>query len=300
MDSPGRNVNPQTGLPTYCNGLNGATILKVSERDASDDTHKQSIDLKLPDNDEYNNILFAGTLKDFENDTPGFIQFKGITAKEAVGKKILSTGLVLWRSSGPIFVERLLSGSSIPPALNGPNKPKSREEMSPCWALMGGGMFYTTRDREGTAPAGAVEMVADGDDWGAEWAVHTFKDKSDTAKAQKKADADLDARKCRCGNFKTPNYADGLCNACRGTAGSPAADVVGRTAANAALNRVTPFKRSRTEEEEEAENKYADIKSCPKCEKDLSSLGPLRKLRHVTRCSPAAGSLDKNVIEEID
>ena len=66
-------------------------------------------------------------------------------------------------------------------------------------------------------------MCEDGEDvTDVDWPAHTFKsvgalaDERDIKRRQDAAD--LAARKCACGNFKTPGHVDGLCNACRSKA----------------------------------------------------------------------------------
>ena len=140
-------------------------------------------------------------------------------------------------------------------------------------------------------------MIAEGDDWGSAWPVFQYKDRTEEADRRRQKKAELAARKCACGNFKTPGKADGLCNSCRGAAvavestSKPAsATRAGQTTSTFATERKKGIKRPRAGSDDEAASSEHDIKEggtpfeCPTCGKDLLRLGAYRRERHLEKC----------------
>lgn len=260
------NINASTGLPYFDDSVVGCKITGFTSNDGSHDI------IKLVDSrDDIKHEIWAG---ETNADGAGFFNLKSVTAATIVGQSIKSVGLALFRASGELFIQPHLDPA---PAhlFRGPSAAKSGERMGVAFVLSGGGTVFPTRDRAGQEPIGCMLMCEDGEDvTDVDWPAHTFKsvgalaDERDIKRRQDAAD--LAARKCACGNFKTPGHVDGLCNACR----SKAAPSPSTSAAS---------KRKCAE----PENPFDNVNVCPHCSKDLSALGPLRTERHITRCDQA-------------
>ena len=125
-----RDVNPATGLPWFDDGLVGCKIISFEDTvlhlDRENGTGKQAV--------------YAGTMQanqhSDDEETGDFFDTHNIDEADLVGKKILSTGLVLWRKNGlgpDMFV------ANLDPApgwiLNGPRAARPGDEVSVCWAV---------------------------------------------------------------------------------------------------------------------------------------------------------------------
>ena len=132
---PAVEINPKTSLPHF-HDLTGMTIVRVQEERRGSEPACVALDV--------DNQILAGMDLDFDDDgPPGFFHTQGLTAAQCVGKKIVSTGIIVWRASRLDVVPRI---DPAPPYLfQGPHKIRSGEQMSVCWALEGGGVIYSTR-----------------------------------------------------------------------------------------------------------------------------------------------------------
>ena len=331
-------MDPRTGLPYFDESLIGSTIASITPATR---TSTAVLHLKPPKQGAGMQAIYAGT-PDNQNNHNGSFETYAAGPDEFIGKTITTTGIVLWKSGEPIaFVKGPLKGSLE--GLLKAQKPQGfsweaepGDKLSVCWAVGGlrGFIFpvmsseYNTDDDD-LGPTGAQETYADGGEFGAEWAVHTFRkppSRKERALMLLQAASAEAARRCKCGNFKTSGMADGLCNGCRAKPTYGAASASGSTSARSAGTRTTApaqspthtafngagnrlgggggasggggdatatqahgKKRARVEGAAApgAEEEYAGINACPRCNMDLSDRGPLRTQRHVEKCNGA-------------
>ena len=326
-------MDPRTGLPYFDESLIGSTIASITPATR---TSTAVLHLKPPKQGAGMQAIYAGT-PDNQNDHNGSFETYAAGPDEFIGKTITTTGIVLWKSGEPIaFVKGPLKGSLE--GLLKAQKPQGfsweaepGDKLSVCWAVGGlrGFIFpvmsseYNTDDDD-LGPTGAQETYADGGEFGAEWAVHTFRkppSRKERALMLLQAASAEAARRCKCGNFKTRGMADDLCNGCRAKPTSGAASTSGstsvrstgtgtavpaqsptRTAFSGAGNRLGGGsggggdatatqahgkKRARVEGQTatSAEDEYAGMNTCPRCNVDLCDRGPLRTRRHVEKCN---------------
>ena len=335
-------VNPQTGIPQFDDSVVGCTVTSIKPATATSPAvlnldppaWSASCPVGFDDYGPGEQAVIAGTMQDGEDERVCTFSTHNVSAASLVGKKILSTGLVLWRDDEPIeFVAPSGRGPWARPRVNpspgwllkGPRAAKPSDKFSVAFCVGLRALIYPTVEG-GRGPAGATETYADGDEFGSEWAVHTFRSRAERAvDTQQAVDAEA-ARRCKCGNFKTSGMADGLCNGCRAKPTYGAASASGSTSARSAGTRTTApaqspthtafngagnrlgggggasggggdatatqahgKKRARVEGAAApgAEEEYAGINACPRCNMDLSDRGPLRTQRHVEKCNGA-------------
>ena len=115
---PAVEINPKTSLPHF-HDLTGMTIVRVQEERRGSEPACVALDV--------DNQILAGMDLDFDDDgPPGFFHTQGLTAAQCVGKKIVSTGIIVWRASRLDVVPRI---DPAPPYLfQGPHKIRSEEE----------------------------------------------------------------------------------------------------------------------------------------------------------------------------
>jgi len=143
--------------------------------------------------------IFAGT------DQSGIDGDFVATVPVVVGKTIQSTVLAPWRNGAPEVGAQLKDGDTIVTV----------------WMLRGGSLLYPITWDGG--PSGALECEQD--EFGFEWEVQTFRAPVTQAAARQGKGAIKKSSKkgkCACGNFKTQEKSDGLCNGCRLGAGTGA------------------------------------------------------------------------------